>query len=426
MRRFADIWRYMLLAGVLAVLPLRAQLLQPLPSLPFAHFDRNVLQMDDSLCLERFFSRLDTLIFHGRGDVRVMHIGGSHVQAGVMTQQLRDHLLALSEDLMGGPYFVFPFSAGKTNTPAHYRVTYTGDWLLSRSAVVKPENRRMGLAGVAVTTSDTAATFSVVTRPRTESLSAPSYTFDTVTVLGYTEAGQAEPVIRWNADTVIRAERRVDDPFFHFRLPARTDSIRVAMEGLPGTFTVTGILLDNGRHGLSLQGIGANGAKVSSYLLCEDFERDLALINPDLVIFGIGINDAVDTQFSKHRFKEDYDMLISKIRKVSPDCELLFITNNDSYRRVRAGRYQVNRNGRDAEEAFLEMGRKYGAAVWNQFDVMGGLGSMQQWQGKGLAQTDKVHFTNTGYQLVGDLLYNALITEYVKHVRRLASNVEEE
>ena len=55
---------------------------------------------------------------------------------------------------------------------------------------------------------------------------------------------------------------------------------------------------------------------------------------------------------------------------------------------------------------------------------MGGLGSMQQWQGKGLAQTDKVHFTNAGYQLVGDLLYNALITEYIKHVKRLAKTEE--
>ena len=96
------------------------------------------------------------------------------------------------------------------------------------------------------------------------------------------------------------------------------------------------------------------------------------------------------------------------------------MTNNDSFKSVkikRKRRYEVNTNGLIVEEAFMEMGKRYNAAVWDQFDIMGGLKSMQAWEHAGLAKKDKVHFTNEGYKLLGDLLYNALITRYIEHIR---------
>ena len=49
-----------------------------------------------------------------------------------------------------------------------------------------------------------------------------------------------------------------------------------------------------------------------------------------------------------------------------------------------------------------------GGAVWDQFVIMGGLNSINKWVAEGLAQKDKVHFTRSGYELLGDLLSNAL------------------
>ena len=80
--------------------------------------------------------------------------------------------------------------------------------------------------------------------------------------------------------------------------------------------------------------------------------------------------------------------------------------------------YEVNRNGLIVQEAFMEMAEDYGGVVWDQFDVMGGLKSMQNWQNAGLAQKDKIHFTREGYILIGDLLYNALITDYMEHINK--------
>ena len=69
-------------------------------------------------------------------------------------------------------------------------------------------------------------------------------------------------------------------------------------------FTLTGFLLENDEPGIVYHSIGVNGASVPSYLSCPNFERDLSLIRPDMVIFAIGINDAIPQNFSKNNFKK--------------------------------------------------------------------------------------------------------------------------
>ena len=96
-------------------------LTKEVPNYPFTHFERNrIVYPGDSLPMEQFFQKLDSVLFLGDGNVTIMHIGGSHVQAGVFTQQFRDNLLSIGTDLIGGQSFVFPFSAGSTNNPSYY------------------------------------------------------------------------------------------------------------------------------------------------------------------------------------------------------------------------------------------------------------------------------------------------------------------
>ncbi len=398
-------------------------LLKSIEDLEFARFDRNrILYPGDSLAMERFFTKLDSVLFLGTGNISIMHIGGSHVQAGVFTQQFRNNLLSISTDLIGGQNFVFPFAAGGTNNPSHFCVSSTGSWEYSRNAVLKETDKRMGLAGAAISTTDAGASVSIVSRERRPTPLSPVFEFNKVTLVGFSETGNVTPVIGYKGDTV-KGSFNDYQSTYTFKLPAFTDSICIFFETMPSEFTLQGVLLENGMPGISVHGVGVNGASVPSYLRCDDFERDLNLIRPDLIIFGIGINDAAEKDFDASMFKKNYDELIHVIKRVNPDCALLFVTNNDSYKRVRVKRktrYEVNLNGRIAEKAFLEMGKQYNAAVWNQFDIMGGLRSMKNWEKAGLAQRDKVHFTSSGYKLVGDLLYNALISRYIEHVKSTA------
>jgi hypothetical protein len=49
-----------------------------------------------------------------------------------------------------------------------------------------------------------------------------------------------------------------------------------------------------------------------------------------------------------------------------------------------------------------------GFAVWDFREVMGGKGSMKTWNRARLSQDDLVHLTQTGYNLQGFLLIEAL------------------
>lgn len=394
--------------------------LQPLPDYSFTHFEKNhlIYPSGDSTAMERFFAKLDSVMLTGKGNVSILHIGGSHVQAGAFTQQFRDNLLNCGDNLMGGPYFLFPFTAGGTNNPSHYTIHATGEWHYCRNAVERDDEKRMGLAGAALTTTDSTATIQIVTHERYPSYNPPEYLFNKVTLIGFSETGNVEPALCLEDDT-LHGIHNDSLSTYTFTLPHSTDSVCLVFDSVPGEFTLTGVLLDNGQPGISVHGVGINGAKVSSFLRCEDFQRDLALIRPDLIIFGIGINDAFEKSFDKDTFKQDCTELISLIQEVSPDCALLFITNNDSYTRRRVRRktvYEVNPNGKTARQAFMELGTEHNAAVWDQFSIMGGLHSMRQWQKANLARRDRVHFTREGYTLLGDLLYNALMESYINHI----------
>lgn len=402
-------------------------LVKPVPELDFANFEHNqITYPGDSLAMERFFKKMDSVVLLGKGNVSIMHIGGSHVQAGEFTQQFRDDLLSISPDLIGGQYFIFPFSAGGTNNPSHFIVKSTGNWNYCRNAVSKETDKRMGLAGAAITTSDSTARVSIVTREKHPSDLAPDFDFNKITIIGFSETQNVVPVVSYDG-TNIHGQHDKGQSTYAFSLPSFTDSICILFDSIPGEFTLTGILLENDMPGISVHGVGVNGAKVPSYLRCDDFERDLELIRPDLILFSIGINDAMEINFNKQVFKSNYDELIQVIKRVNPDCALLFITNNDSFYSIKTKNkklYKVNLNGLIVEEAFLEMGQEYNAAVWNQFHIMGGLKSMQQWENAGLAKKDKIHFTSDGYRLLGDLLYNAFITRYIEHIQSTATRTE--
>ena len=395
--------------------------MRPLPEYNFTHFERNHLlyPSGDSMAMERLFTKMDSVINFGVGNVNILHIGGSHVQAGTFTQQFRDDLLNIGDDLMGGSYFLFPFTAGGTNNPSHYIIHSTGEWQYCRNAVQRETDKRMGLAGAAVTTTDSSATIQIVTRERYPSEMPPYYDFNKVTLLGFSETENVVPALGYEDDT-LHGDFVEDLSAYIFNLPDYTDSICILFDSVPGEFTLTGVLLENDKPGINVHGVGVNGASVPSYLRCDDFERDLSLIKPDLIIFCIGINDAADKDFDVETFKENYRELIAITQDVNPDCALLFVTNNDSFKSRRGKKkkriYEVNTNGVVVEQAFMDLANEYNAAVWDQFDIMGGLRSMQQWQNNGLAQRDKIHFTKAGYILMGDLLYNALIERYLEHI----------
>ena len=43
--------------------------------------------------LDNFFSKIDSLIFTGEGNINIIHMGGSHMQADVFSNKIRENLM---------------------------------------------------------------------------------------------------------------------------------------------------------------------------------------------------------------------------------------------------------------------------------------------------------------------------------------------
>ena len=393
----------LLLAFAAILLPASAQSLlhRRIPPMPYAHVDRNALRFPGgaSADFDRFLRKLDTLVVTGRGDVRILHVGGSHVQGGTWTNTFRKNLASLRYGMDGGRGLVFPYAAAGTNTPMGYQTSYTGTWTASRC--LKPDTV-MGVNGMTVSTSDSTATVAFDLVPEERRMWDLRFTVRSIDVLGY---GELEPVIIAGRDTV--RGRQVEERW-HFEMPHYVDFFRIGFRGYPGRFTIKGVYLDNPANGLTVSEVGVNGAATSSFLKCEDFTRDLQVVKPDLVIFSIGINDLQGTDFDARRFISNYGRLVQAVRRANPHCAFLFTTCNDSWKNGRSNPF-----GARAERAFEEIAAGCDGAYWDLYEIMGGSGSMDAWVSAGLARPDHIHFTPEGYVILGNLLFNALMDSYV-------------
>ena len=380
----------------------------------FIKYSANVLHYDStSTSMNRLFDRWEQIQKTHHGNLNIVHIGSSHVQAGSLTNTVRCNILADNPDLVGPRGMLFPYSAAaRCNNPADYRVHCPQKMILTRN-VYKEHTYPLGLCGIAVTASDTITEIAI-------KLNEPSvdYATNRIVLLGHSNNGVV-PRLRIDAREIYPSYIDNNTDRYLFNLGQAVDTFCIVLPCREGDqFTVSGILLDNRKPGFSYHSIGVNGAALADYLRCENFVRDLRLLHPDVVVFGIGINDAAAPTFDTAVFRQSYLQLVDSIRSVNPDCAFIFITNNDSFFKLSRRRYKVNANGPLAREVFYRLADDTDGAVWDQFEVMGGLKSMEQWQKAGLAQKDRVHFTTAGYKLVGNLFYQALDNALKKHRSR--------
>ncbi len=367
----------------------------------------------DSMALVRFFTQLDQLLATKRGNMHIIQMGGSHVQAGTMTHRIRTHLLDEYGEPPASRGLVFPYSAATNcNNPYDYRTGKAQIFNLIRN-VYQNYPFPLGAAGIAVWNAEAMNSITI-------KMNAPEYDFmaDTIILLGKAYGWPIDPILK--EDTIYHFPDSIDFDndryFYYFDRPVKDFTLYFPCSK-GDTFVVNGILLKNSRPGITLSSIGVNGAQTSSYLRCRNFTRDMQLLKPDLVIFNIGVNDAYGNSFDSVAFKNNYLKLVQRIREASPDCAFIFVSNNDTWKKGKKNRYYVNKTGPMVQDVMYRLANLTGGAVWDQFAVMGGLKSMETWRKKGLAQKDRVHFTASGYNLIGDLFWDAFIRELKKEKR---------
>ena len=375
---------------------------------PFIQYDKNILAFPGGIeSYTPFYHMLQKLLLDNEGQINIMHIGGSHVQAGVWTEGLRNTLHTLLPDISVSRGLVFPYKAVGTTQPGDYNVEYGGSWTGCRNTE-RGKDCPLGLMGISASTTDSNAYLMITFRSNRNDVSkfrrlkiffADGHQSYTMTFPN--DAGSEVVMDSIPGQSTVLFSRPMDTIYLKLH---KTDTAQ-------RSFCCYGFRIESDKPGLYFDAIGNNGANLSSYLRCGLFQDQLRAISPDLIILSLGINDAYTRNFDAERYKTQYRALLATIHAAVPDCPVLFTTNNDSYYRRR----YPNINGVVVQQAIFELGEEYHGGVWDLYTVMGGHKSINQWVSARLAQSDRIHFTRGGYHLIGSLLSEALVKAFMDY-----------
>lgn len=362
----------------------------------------------DSPYFNAFFKRLDS-VFEGKKDkLHIFHIGGSHIQADIYSNKLRTYLQNTNEVSMAQRGFIFPFHLARTNNPSNYQISGTkSKWQGYRCSVT--DSIAWGLSGITAAFREKSDTIYI--KANYKNYTKKQYSFNKFRLFHNTWKDDYQ--ITLLDSTLVDWEITNYESFYkeyHFKNDVDSVAFRLELKetaNISPEFLFMGAELMNDNPGIEYTSIGVNGASFGFYNRSAYFEKQLQLYTPDLFIISIGTNDAYMpvSYFNADKFRNYYEDFIKMIQRINPECAILLTVPNDSYYKRK---YQ-NKNTATQQIIINELAQKYQMAVWDFYEIMGGLGSSNRWYKNKLMPRDRIHFTHLGYQIKADLLLNALI-----------------
>ena len=362
--------------------------------------NRFVFPNKESKAFERFYQRFDSLTNYDGKDVVIYHIGGSHLQADIYTNEFRKHIQGFGPGLQGSRGWLFPYSLAGTNNPSHYKVESTGEWKGCFNTI-RNDSSLLGLMGLAADTYDSIASLKLYFRK-----SDQRYFSNLVRIYHNTETSY---VVEWkNKNAIINSSVNTNLGYTEFKLKNAIDTIDVRfvkMKDDTSHFRLFGIQLLIDEPGLIYSTIGVNGAGFTAYAKCKLFTKQLAVQKPDMFILSIGTNEANVDEFKPDEFEKKYDYMVQQVLSVNPQTALLFTVPNDAY----YFKKYPNKNVALLRDVIFKVAKKYDAAVWDWYTIMGGFNSSMSWYKNELMHKDRIHFTYDGYLIKGDMFYEAFL-----------------
>lgn len=352
-----------------------------------------------------FFREFDAMVSNKDRKLNFYHIGGSHLQADIYTQVFRSSLQSYWEEVCGERGLVFPFSLAGTNNPTNYRFRSPNKWKGYRSVSVRPENLEYGVSGIVVTCPDSVIRLSF-TYDRTDV--RPE--FSAFRIL-HNAGHMPYSIFLLNENVGIQEViSNEESGYTEFILNTEIDSLSIEFVRKIDCNTplkLYGVTLMNEEPGASYSAIGVNGASLSTYLGNTKFEEQLCQYPPDFFAFSIGTNDAnvPAGAFDPQVYKSNLEQMILKVLRCNPDCAILLTVPNDAYYQKKYPNPNLNK----LREMIFQLAEKYKLAVWDFYGIMGESGSSKTWLNNGLMQADLVHFSGLGYQIKGQLYFDAFL-----------------
>jgi lysophospholipase L1-like esterase len=179
-----------------------------------------------------------------------------------------------------------------------------------------------------------------------------------------------------------------------------------------------GWVADNLR-GVTYESLGINGAQASlpSYWNQEMLAAQISRRDPALVVVAYGTNEASNRDWDLSNYRDVFAELLGRIRAAAPAASILVIGPPDRMHRVRGKGWQTFPRMDQIVDAQRIAAGEYRATFWDWRARMGGAGAMHRWVTAGYAAPDHAHLTAAGYQLLGDVIYRDILSEYARFVK---------
>lgn len=356
--------------------------------------------------LDHFFSRLSEAEL-GRGEpVRIVHYGDSLIASDKISDMVR---LRLQERFGSGGKGFLMIKKFNSFQRGYRTGDGTGGWRLDVITQRVLRDRYFGYSGASFTAQN-AGEETVFRRLGRSRIAEVYYLKDRkggrVEVLA-DETVLGEINTRTNAAASEAMKAR-------FTIPSGTEALTLrATDYGPRLF---GVVLEADQPGVVYESIGLPGAtsRVWNEPDREDFERQLGLRDPALVIVMLGGNDGLmlsKERTTTDRIEADLDAFIGRVQEASAKADCLLVSPLEAVRK-KGSQFIPKPEVLEIIELERRVAERRGCAFWDMHAAMGGEGSLAKWVKSDLMLPDLIHPRNRGSNLLGEMMSEAIMDAY--------------
>lgn len=364
---------------------------------------------NDSSYFHALFQALDSSKNYDK-IVRIIHYGDSQLEMDRISDMLRSQL----QEIFGGygtgilPA-IQPIPTRTVNQFASGGLTRNS---INDSTRTGLGHRRFGLMGSVCTLNGSAQINFKTTKTTFEN----TQNYNKIRVLYKNNAGTFNVKLQ-QKDKIVFSEKNDSVSKFPQVMQIKLDSL--SNKGtliLSGNADIYGFSLE-GNRGVVVDNVPLRGSSGDFFTQLDSisYTDGLRLMDTRLIILQYGGNamPAITNQKKVDFYASLMDKQIKFFIKAFPKSKILYIGPSDASKKVK-GQFQTLPFLPELNTALKNTALSNGIAYWDLYQTMGGNGSMIEWvkAKPSLANSDYIHFSQKGANLVGEMLFTAFYNDY--------------
>jgi len=365
--------------------------------------------VENASYLEPLFKKLYLQRVQGGQKINIVQIGDSHILGNYLSREVRERLQRAFGD--AGRGLVFPYKLAGSNGPRDFLVETNARWNGANCQRDISPSTSFGVSGFKLETYNPKGELTFRLR---DTATSETRLFTKITIFQHRTPLQYEVEVRDDITNQV-AQIYVQDEYarsYYFDRPVGQVTIAAKKtDAKQKVLTLDGVELENELSGIVFHSIGVNGAKFQDYVRAEYFAKQVARLQPDLIILSMGTNEAQGHTEPSYMYRTMRD-LTDNLLKESPQALIMLTTPADSYLKGKS----FNPHMPDMSGVIRKFAREKGYAMWDLFNFTGGANSAANWKSSGLMSSDSVHYSKAGYAAQGKLLYQSIVKGYNEYV----------